>query len=71
MHALHRSPKPMGQLLFRVTGAQQSKIPTILASHPLTEERLARMSQEAKPDDGPPILTDAEWQALKQGCGSS
>jgi Zn-dependent protease with chaperone function len=68
MHALGRSPKPMGQLLFRVTGAQKSMPMTILASHPLTEDRLDRMSREAKPDDGPPILTADEWQALKNGC---
>jgi Zn-dependent protease with chaperone function len=68
MHALGRSPKPMGELLFRVTGAQKSASMTILAGHPLTEDRLNRMSREAKPDDGPPILTADEWQALKKGC---
>jgi Zn-dependent protease with chaperone function len=68
MHALGRSPKPMGELLYRITGAQKSQPMTILAGHPLTEDRLDRMSREAKPDDGPPILTDDEWHALKQGC---
>ena len=69
MHALGRSPKPMGELLFRVTGAQNSGALTILASHPLTEDRLTRMTREAKPDDGPAILSAAEWQALKAACG--
>jgi Zn-dependent protease with chaperone function len=68
MHVLHRSPKPMGELLLRTTGAQKGSSPTILASHPLTEDRLAQMSREAKPDDGEPILTDDEWQQLKHAC---
>jgi len=68
MHALGRSPKPMGELLFRITGAQKSMPMTILASHPLTEDRLERMSKEATPDEGAPILTAVEWQALKKVC---
>ena len=68
MHALGRSPEPMGQLLFRITGSQGSGTMTILTTHPLTEDRLDRMKRETKPDDGPPILTPEEWQALKKGC---
>jgi Zn-dependent protease with chaperone function len=68
MHELRRSPKPLGELLYRVTGAQKSSSMTILASHPLTEDRLARVTREAKPDDGPPILSSEEWQALKRAC---
>jgi Zn-dependent protease with chaperone function len=63
MHALGRSPEPMGQLLFRITGSQGSGTMTILTTHPLTEDRLERMKRETKPDDGPPILTPEEWQA--------
>lgn len=71
MHALRRSPKPTGELLLRITGAQDtSAMSSILANHPLTQDRLARMSAEAKPDDGEPILSAAEWQALKKGCGN-
>jgi Zn-dependent protease with chaperone function len=68
MHALGRSPEPMGQLLFRITGAQGAGSMSILAGHPLTEDRLERMKREAKPDDGPPILSPEEWQALKKSC---
>jgi Zn-dependent protease with chaperone function len=68
MHELRRSPKPLGELLYRITGAQKTSSMTILASHPLTEDRLERMGREAMPDDGPPILSSEEWQALKGAC---
>jgi Zn-dependent protease with chaperone function len=68
MHRLGRSPKPMGQLLLRVTGRQSGTIPSILSSHPLTEERLKRMSEEDRPPNGPPLLDDDEWAALKAIC---
>jgi Zn-dependent protease with chaperone function len=69
MHRLGRSPKPMGELMFRVTGKEGDHSLTILASHPLTEDRLARMSKEDQPPSGPPLLTPAEWAALKAICG--
>ena len=70
MHRLGRSPKPMGELLFRVTGKEGDKSLSILASHPLTEDRLARMSHEDQPPSGPPLLTAAEWTSLKAICSS-
>ncbi|MBR0841673.1 M48 family metallopeptidase [Bradyrhizobium liaoningense] len=71
MHKLGRSPKPAAELMFRVTGKEGgSGLTTILASHPLTEDRLARMTREDRPASGPPLLTDKEWQALKLICGS-
>jgi Zn-dependent protease with chaperone function len=68
MHKLGRSPKPMGELLLRVTGKQSGTVPSILASHPLTEDRLKRMSEEDRPPGGPPLLTSDEWAALKAIC---
>ncbi|MBR0961487.1 M48 family metallopeptidase [Bradyrhizobium japonicum] len=71
MHALGRSPKPAAELMFRITGKEGgSGLTNILASHPLTEDRLARMTKEDRPVSGPPLLTDKEWQALKGICGS-
>jgi len=71
MHKLGRSPKPAAELMFRITGKEGgSSFATILASHPLTEDRLARMTKEDRPASGPPLLTDKEWQALKDICGS-
>jgi Zn-dependent protease with chaperone function len=68
MHALGRSPAPMGELLFRVTGAQGGNTIGILASHPLTEERRELMRREDRPATGPEILSAAEWRALKNVC---
>jgi Zn-dependent protease with chaperone function len=68
MHALGRSPAPMGELLFRITGAERSGTIGILASHPLTEDRRELMRHEDRPATGPEILSDSEWQALKAIC---
>jgi Zn-dependent protease with chaperone function len=67
MHGLGRSPKGLGDLLFRVTG-NESKSLSILASHPLTQDRLQRMKDEDRPPSGPPLLTAEEWQSLKSIC---
>jgi predicted Zn-dependent protease len=70
MRKLGRSPKPMGELLLRVTGKQSGNIPSILASHPLTEDRLQRMSEQDTPPSGPPLLSESEWDQLKAICGT-
>lgn len=68
MHKLGRSPKPTGELLFRVTGKEGDKGLTILASHPMTEDRLMRMRDEDQAPRGPPLLTPPEWASLKAIC---
>jgi len=70
MHKLGRSPKGLGDLLFRVTGKEGDRSLSILAGHPLTEDRRARMRAEDRPASGPPLLTDPEWLALKAACAS-
>jgi Zn-dependent protease with chaperone function len=70
MHRLGRSPKAMGELLLRVTGKQMDKSLSILSSHPLTEDRLVRMSSEDRALTGPPLLTAGEWASLKSICNS-
>jgi Zn-dependent protease with chaperone function len=70
MRRLGRSPKPMGELMFRITGKEGDRSLSILASHPLTEDRLARMSNEDHPPGGPPLLTAAEWTSLKAICSA-
>jgi Zn-dependent protease with chaperone function len=69
MHALGRPAKPMGDLLVRVTGTQANKAFDILASHPLTEERIANLSKADGSPTGADILTPGEWAALKNICG--
>jgi Zn-dependent protease with chaperone function len=71
MHRLGRSAKPMGELLFRVTGKEADNGLSILSSHPLTEERLARMSSGDRPPSGSPLLTATEWTSLKAICNSA
>ena len=68
MQKLGRPPKAMGELMLRVTGKEGGKGLTIISTHPLTEDRLARMSKEDQTPKGPPLLTDREWQALKSIC---
>ncbi|MEO6841211.1 MAG: M48 family metallopeptidase [Bradyrhizobium sp.] len=70
MHKLGRPTKAMGELLFRVTGKQGDSSLSILASHPMTEDRLKRMSEVDRPASGPPLLTAAEWNSLKAICAS-
>jgi Zn-dependent protease with chaperone function len=70
MHRIGRSPKALGELLSRVTGKEVDKSLSILAGHPLTEERLKRMNEEDRPVSGPPLLTAEEWSALKSICSS-
>jgi Zn-dependent protease with chaperone function len=69
MHRLGRLAKPMGELMLRVTGKEGDKGLSIVSSHPLTEDRLARMSREDRPASGPPLLTAEEWRSLKSICG--
>jgi Zn-dependent protease with chaperone function len=70
MHRLGRPTKPMGDLIFRVTGNQADKTLSILANHPLTEDRLKHLSDENRPASGPPLLNPAEWASLKAVCKS-
>jgi Zn-dependent protease with chaperone function len=68
MHRLGRPTKPMGELLFRVTGKQGDNGLSILTGHPLTEDRLQHMTEADKPAGGAPLLTADEWQSLKSIC---
>lgn len=69
MHRLGRSPKGLGELLIRVAGKKEASEPMILSSHPLTADRLARMTRDNRPVTGPELLTPTEWAALKAMCG--
>ena len=69
MHKLGRSPKPLGEFLFRITGAQSGRSIGILASHPMTEDRREIMQRADRPNTGPELLSAEEWRALKSICG--
>jgi Zn-dependent protease with chaperone function len=66
MNGLGRSPRPLGEFLVRITG--NSRISTVIDSHPLSADRLDRMKKEDRGSSGAPILSPAEWQALKNIC---
>ncbi|ETR76773.1 metalloendopeptidase [Afipia sp. P52-10] len=68
MHKLGRSPKPMGEFLLRITGKEKGKGLSLMSSHPFSEDRLARMTEEDRKPSEPPLLTPAEWAALKAIC---
>lgn len=72
MHKLGRPAKPMGELMFRVTGKEGGKGLSLVSSHPLTEDRLERMGKADAGASltGKPLLSNAEWTALKGVCGS-
>ena len=67
MHRLGRPAKPAGELLLRVTG-KEGKGLSIISTHPLSEDRLARMSRQDQPASRPPLLTAEEWRSLKSIC---
>jgi Zn-dependent protease with chaperone function len=69
MQKLGRSPLPMAQLLLRITKPEGRKGISILNSHPLTEDRLARMKELDRGNTGPELLSEGEWRALKAVCG--
>ncbi len=71
MQKLGRSPKGLGELLFRLTGKQGGSALDIVSSHPLTEDRRDRMRSLDGVPSGPPLLTGAEWQALRAICKRS
>jgi predicted Zn-dependent protease len=71
MQRLGRPTKPMGDLIFRITGSQADKTVSILSNHPLTEDRLKRLTDEDRPASGPPLLTASEWASLKAICTAS
>jgi Zn-dependent protease with chaperone function len=68
MRKLGRSPKPMGELLLRITNARGGETVTILSSHPLTQERLAAMTQADQPAQGAALLSAEDWAALHGIC---
>lgn len=68
MGKLGRSPKPLGDLLMRITGPQTDNPLAIFASHPLSADRLAMLEKNQVTVTGQELLTPAEWRALKAIC---
>lgn len=69
--AIGQSPKPLGALLTRISKSEKAGIQNlrILLDHPLSEERLAALSARGEPaSPAAPLLSETEWQALKNIC---
>lgn len=64
---LGRPAKPLGELLLRVTGKEEDGFLTILHDHPLSEDKLAKLSAADKAT-ADPVLTAEEWMELKKIC---
>ncbi len=69
--ALGRPATPLGELLTRMSKDEKSSPLDILRDHPLSSRRLARISAGSRPASAAPLLSDAEWQALKQICAGA
>jgi predicted Zn-dependent protease len=72
MQRLGRSPAATGELLVRITGDERDRpLPhPILATHPLTGDRLETLKAAAGAASGPPLLSPEEWDKLRAICGS-
>ncbi len=68
MGELGRSPKPMGDLLMRITGSEKENPLAIFASHPITADRVSAFEQAKLATTGDEILSAQEWRALKDIC---
>jgi Zn-dependent protease with chaperone function len=72
MLALGRSPKPMAELLVRLSGDREERtgrgFPALLESHPRSRERLEALAAREADRAGEPLLTDGEWRALRSIC---
>jgi len=67
MLALGRPAHPMALLLKRIEG-NKDKLPAFLSTHPLTDQRLKALEKHIPSRQGPPLLSDEEWRALKEIC---
>lgn len=64
---LGRPARPMGELLTRISGAEDAAL-GLLHDHPLTAERLAAFTATDQGESGPPLLDAEQWAALKAIC---
>ncbi len=71
LRGLGRSPAPLGEFLIRLTGEQKAGVIALLASHPLSQDRLAALKRQDQPAGGAPLLNEDEWRDLKAICGST
>ncbi|MCG8672877.1 MAG: M48 family metalloprotease, partial [Pseudomonadales bacterium] len=70
MRDLGRPPSALGTMLGRFDRGGEARL-AFLSSHPVTADRIDMLEAAGTPEtESAPLLTDAEWQALKAICGS-
>jgi Zn-dependent protease with chaperone function len=71
MRGLGRSPLGLGELLQRLSPDESGNgVGNLLRSHPLSSERLEAVRRADGPATGAPLLSQAEWEALRAACGT-
>ncbi|MGL4637593.1 MAG: M48 family metallopeptidase [Beijerinckiaceae bacterium] len=60
--------KALGRFLQRVAKTPGERQMELLLSHPVTDDRVAEIERQAPRGETRPILSPAEWQALKTIC---
>lgn len=62
-------PQALGNILRRISGDVEGKIPHFILDHPRSSERAAAIARIASPGNPKPLLSPQEWAALKKICG--
>jgi predicted Zn-dependent protease len=60
--------RALGGFLMRIANEPGERRREILLSHPVTEDRVAAIDRAAPPGPRKPLLSDAEWRALRVIC---
>jgi Zn-dependent protease with chaperone function len=71
LHKLGRSSAPLGEFLLRMTGVGGKGAMSLIATHPASQDRLAALKRDDRPSEGQPLLSEAEWSAIKNMCASA
>ena len=69
MQKIEADPKALASILSRIASDKDEGV-ALLRDHPETKERIAAINKVTVDDPPKPLLTGAEWKALKAICGS-
>jgi Zn-dependent protease with chaperone function len=71
MQKVDGDPKALGAILSRIASANEEEGFELLRDHPDTKDRIAAINKVTVDDPPKPLLTGAEWKALKAICVAS
>jgi Zn-dependent protease with chaperone function len=69
MQKIEADPKALAAILSRIASDKDEGV-ALLHDHPETKDRIAAINKVTVDDPPKPLLTGAEWKALKAICGS-